>query len=305
VSLHLFARTLLTAVLRVFGDRVLSLWHGLSKSPFLANWDWSPLIYTEVAKAGFPVPNNTLTARLRNVLPHTHPWASQQSTDVVDTTPNHHHGAPFIIPGLIAVHVRRGDYEEHCKGLSWVGSEYGFWSSFGSYSASKPTFPKGVPHHDIRPEFCDPTFPKLNDTLYDPPYAASPHKNEDGTVDPTTLTLEELLFHHCWLELDSIRDRLHAVREWQKAEKGRELKDVYILTNVKDGIWISTLKEMLKNDGWVGQINSSGDVAPRLSMMGMSVNQGVDMAIAHWSEVFLGNGVRSYSLSRPLHWILC
>lgn len=217
--------------------------------------------------------------------------------------PNHHHQAPFIIPGLLAVHIRRGDYEQHCKFLSEWRVEYGYWNCFGSYSASKPTFPEGVAHHDISPSRCDPTFPKLNDTLYDPPYAASPHKNEDGSIDPTTLTLEELILYHCWQDLDSIRDRLHAVREWQKAKNGRELKDIYVLTNTKDDDWISALKELLRKDGWVGQINTSADTAHNLSITGMSVNQGVDMAIAHWSEVFLGNGVRSYSLFY-LHWML-
>ena len=249
------------------------------------------------------MPRDTLTARLRSALPHTHPWATRHSIDV-DTAPNHRQGVPFTIPGLISVHVRRGDYEEHCKFLSWARVEYGFWAAFGSYSTSKPTFPEGVPHHDIRPDRCDPTFPKLNDTLYDPPYAASPHKNKDGTVDPTTITLEDLISYHCWQDLDSIRDRLHAVREWQKAKNGRELKDVYILTNAKDADWISALKDLLRKDGWVGQIQASGDIAPKLSTTGMSVNQGVDMAIAQWSEVFLGNGVRAYSLY-SLYWILC
>jgi hypothetical protein len=199
------------------------------------------------------------------------------------------------------VHIRRGDYEEHCKFLSGVKTEYGFWAAFGTYSVSKPTFPNGVPHHDIPPDRCDPTFPKLNDTLYDPPYvAASPHKNEDGTVDPTTLTLEELIQYHCWQDLDSIRDRLHAVREWQKAKKGRQLRDIYVSTNSNDDEWISALKQLLRKDGWVGQIRTSRDTAPTLSTTGMSVNQGVDMAIAHWSEVFLGNGVRSYLFYRAI-----
>lgn len=210
--------------------------------------------------------------------------------------PNPYHKAPFIIPGLITVHVRRGDYEQHCKYLASERAEYGFWASFGLYSASKLTFPEGVAHHDIPPGYCDPTYPKLNDTLYDPPYVASPHKNQDGTIDPTTLTLEDLISYHCWLELDSIRDKLHAVREWQKAKNGRELKDIYVLTNTKDADWISALKELLRKDGWVGQIKTSADTARKLSPTGMSVNQGVDMAIAHWSEVFLGNGVCFYSL---------
>jgi hypothetical protein len=215
-------------------------------------------------------------------------------------------------PGLIAVHLRRGDYEQHYRHLTSELAEYRFWSTLGSYSVSKPTFPvsgiervqakpghsrvsrpvrtsKGdggsggnqdwrhrpqtiaviytyystnetqntssinaqcipitgirqsshperVVHHDILPDHCDTSFPKLNDTLYDPPYVtASPYtKNEDVTIDPTTLTLEELIVYHCWQDIHLIRDRLHVVREWQRAKKERKLKDVYILTNEKD-----------------------------------------------------------------------
>jgi hypothetical protein len=208
---------------------------------------------------------------------------------------SNHRGVPFTIRGLIAVHARRGDYEQHCKNLSTWQTEYGYWSAFGTYSTSLPTFPKGVAHHKIRPDRCSPTFPKLNDTLYDPPYTGglslSLPRNADGTVDPTALTLEQLISYHCWQDLDAIRDRLHAVREWQKKQNGRELWDVYVLTN-GSGEWISALKQLLREDGWLGRIKTSKDVAPQLSNAGMSVNQGVDMAIAHWSEVFLGNGVR-------------
>jgi hypothetical protein len=40
---------------------------------------------------------------------------------------------------------------------------------------------EGVAHHDILPDHCDTTFPRLNDTLYDPPYAtASPYNKKRG-----------------------------------------------------------------------------------------------------------------------------
>jgi len=272
-------------LIRVFGDRVLSMWHGLSKSPFFTHWDWSPLIHTEVERAGFPVPSNTSAARLRLALPPTHPWASSKSPSVETSPPT----TPFTIPGLLAAHVRRGDYGEHCKFLAWAKVEYGYWASFGSYSVSQPTFPPGVPHHDIRPDHVDPTLPTLNDTLYDPPFARHLPRNPDGTVDPTTLTLEQLIQYHCYQDLDAVRNRLYAVREWQRA-KGRELKDVFILTNGSED-WIGALRELLKEDGW-GEVTTSRDLSP--SEDGQAVNQGIDMAIANWAEVFVGNGVCLY-----------
>ena len=183
-------------------------------------------------------------------------------------------------------HVRRGDYGEHCKSLAWAKVEYGYWASFGSYSVSQLTFPPGVPHHDIRPDHVDPTPTRLNGTLYDPPFARHFPRNPDGTVDPTTLALERLIQHHCYQDLDAVRNRLYAVREWQRA-KGRELKHVFLLSNGSEN-WIGALKELLKEDGWE-EITTSSDVS--LSEDGQAVNQGIDMAMAIWVEVFLGNGV--------------
>jgi len=269
-------------LIRVLDARVLSMWHGLSKSPFFAQWDWSPLIYMEVERAGFPLPSNTTSARLRLALPPTHPWASSRVPSVETSSPT----TPFTIPGLLAAHVRRGDFEEHCKWLAWVKAGYLYWAAFGTYSVSPPTFPPGVPHQNIRPDHVDPTLPRLNDTLYDPPFARHFPRNPDGSVDPTTLTLEQLIQYHCYQDLDAVRSRLYAVREWQRA-KGRELKNVFILTNGSEN-WIGALKELLKEDGW-GDIKTSRDLT--LSPDGQAVNQGVDGAIANWAEVFLGNGV--------------
>ena len=269
--------------MRAFNDRVFSLWHGLSKSPLLTQWDWSPLIHTEVERVGFPIPSDTPSARLRRNLPSTHPWASSKSLSVETSPP----ATPFTIPGLIAAHIRRGDYEEHCKFLSWAKVEYSYWAGFGTYSVSKPTFPPGVPHHEIRPDHVDPILPRLNDTLYDPPFARHFPRNPDGSVDPTTLTLEQLIQYHCYQDLDAVRDRMHAVRKWQRA-KGRELKDAFILTNGSEG-WVAALKELLREDGW-RKVTTSRDFT--LSRAGQAVNQGIDMAIANWAEVFLGNGVR-------------
>lgn len=189
------------------------------------------------------------------------------------------------------MHVRRGDYVDHCKFLSSYRVEYGYWAAFGTYSVSQPTFPPGVPHHEIRPDHVDPKLPKLNDTLYDPPFARHFPRNPDGSVDPTTLTLEQLIQYHCYQDLDATRDRLHAVREWQRA-KGRELSSVFILTNADEN-WIGELKELLSKDGWAW-VQTSKDLP--LSEDGQTVNQGVDMAIANWADVFIGNGVRLFPI---------
>ncbi|GLB39445.1 putative GDP-fucose protein O-fucosyltransferase [Lyophyllum shimeji] len=84
----------------LFGDtRVLSLWPGLSKSPIYADFEWSSLVQSAV-NANLPV---------------IHPAAVKA-------------GAPHsTLPGLVAVHLRRGDFKGHCKYLiRWNAQYMGF-----------------------------------------------------------------------------------------------------------------------------------------------------------------------------------
>jgi hypothetical protein len=81
------------------GPRILSLWDALSSSPILADFTWSPLVQSAVAR-NFAV--------LR----------PQSAKDIysTDSTPPLH--------GLVAVHLRRGDYTRHCPNLAKWGAEY-------------------------------------------------------------------------------------------------------------------------------------------------------------------------------------
>ncbi|KAF8835811.1 hypothetical protein BDN67DRAFT_912302 [Paxillus ammoniavirescens] len=81
------------------GPRILSLWDALSSSPILADFTWSPLVQSAVAR-NFAV--------LR----------PQSAMDIysTDSRPPLH--------GLVAIHLRRGDYTRHCPNLAKWGAEY-------------------------------------------------------------------------------------------------------------------------------------------------------------------------------------
>jgi len=79
----------------LFGDtRILSLWPGLSKSPIYTDFKWSSLV------------QSALNANL----PIIHPAATGSSH--------------ATLPGLVAVHLRRGDFKGHCKYLIRWNAEY-------------------------------------------------------------------------------------------------------------------------------------------------------------------------------------
>ena len=118
--------------------------------------------------------------------------------------------APYVLHKLVGVHVRRGDYERHCKSLAAYRLLWTSWNFLGIYSRENATIPK---EFNIDPQWINPLYPKLPDSLFDARTRATayPHDTE-GKVDPTTLTGEQQDYLHSWLLMDSIRDKLAAVR---------------------------------------------------------------------------------------------
>jgi len=82
-----------------FPDRIISLWDGMSKSPILSEYLWSPLVQSAVLR-NFPVLEPASTKALFDV--------SSKGT----------------LEGLVAVHLRRGDYRRHCPRLAGWRSLY-------------------------------------------------------------------------------------------------------------------------------------------------------------------------------------
>lgn len=130
----------------LFGsDRILSLWPSLSASPVIHDFKWSPLVTSAVTR-NLPLLTPTPTTAL-----------------------------PDTIDGLVAVHLRRGDYIRHCPRLSKWGATYMGFNQF----------------------------PELPDR-FDPP--------DFGELDSLD-GREKYYIQHCWPEIDDIVKKLHDIRE--------------------------------------------------------------------------------------------
>ena len=262
------------------------------------------MIHAELERLGFPVPEESPAARVRRSLPPSHPWArpknlpSMQGTfdlnsmwnriplDRLPTTrlTEKDISTPFVISKLVAVHIRRGDYEDHCQTLSKEGLQFNSWDMLGTYSTKDPTPPHGLDPmiYPIDPRFINETFPALPDTLYSPPYSTAFPHDQHGRVDPAELSREQLYKLHCWPNLTAILNKLRDVKDLHPG-----LEEVYVMTNGTPE-FVEGLKHLLYEGGW-RSVKSSLDL--KLTDAAIAVSQAVDMAVATWAEVFVGNGV--------------
>ncbi|KAJ7814059.1 hypothetical protein B0H13DRAFT_2465316 [Mycena leptocephala] len=100
----------------LFGSpRLLSLLPGLYASPILGAFAWSPLVHSAVVR-NFAVLRPTDPAALYPP-PRPLALADQKNHPVVPELQR-------TLNGLVAVHLRRGDYKRHCPRLAQWGAEY-------------------------------------------------------------------------------------------------------------------------------------------------------------------------------------
>jgi hypothetical protein len=221
------------------GDRLLPFLDQFLQSPILKSFGWSTLVNNAVES------NARLFAPSRPTLSFL-PYSKYEKLSPDQNTP---------IPGLLALHIRKGDYREHCKNLAGWHSTYMGW-------LRNPALPD---HFDIPP-------------------------NED--LNLTTIEdharnreLRKQYMSHCWPTDDEIVEKITEVRE---SRGGEGLKRVYILTNGRPA-WVAGLKDKIRRMGGWERVSSSRDLT--LTPEQRLVGQAIDMSIAMRSEVFIGNGV--------------
>ncbi len=231
---------------RLFGDssRLLDIWPSYSKSPILTHFGWSPLITAALAANAHTI----------------HPSLSSLTPSSFSPYSN-----PTPLSGLLALHIRRGDYVGHCRSLAGWSSHF---MGFNEFPGLPDRFSPLPTASEARP-------------------ALTPEEEEEEQA--------ALYRAHCFPDTEQIVSRVREVR--RSLLSTTRLTRLYVLTNGRSE-WLQELKDALQEDAarehmdpWK-HIATSRDL--RLTREQQRVGQGIDMAVAQRAEVFLGTGVRFF-----------
>ncbi|KAG2346858.1 hypothetical protein BDR05DRAFT_877897 [Suillus weaverae] len=239
----------------LFGSkRILSMWPILSKSPILTDFSWSPLIlqtYAENAHLFAP------TSSSFRFLPSFMHLSSQPPTPTTlhDVHPIVKSKEIEPVTGLLALHIRRGDFAGHCSHLANWSSD---WNGFNKFSA-------------LPDKFRVPT---------------------DGGWGETTEANTNMYFKACFPTIEQIVEKVQDVLADQRRLYGsaKELKSVYVMTN-GNVEWLQQLKEALMQVKKWDAVVTSRDL--KLGWEAKPVAQAVDMLIGQRAQVLIGNGFSS------------
>ena len=207
---------------------MLDTWHTLSTSPVLTHFHWSPLVLDAVKK------NASLI----------HPALAEAP---LPDSP---------IPGLMVVHVRRGDYAHHYKFLAKCSSDYMGWCKTHGVS----------------------------DT-FDPPGDSGIETEEKNVIYEA----------HGYPSAEQIGKRVCEItRNRQNGEKSMQpLRNLHIMTN-GDAEFINEVKKCIEIEmgpNYYDHLTSSLDLILDNEQRYFTI--AIDQAIAERAEVFVGNGVSS------------
>lgn len=225
-----------------------SIWSNLISTPLLTYFAWSPLIELafDVNRDLFLPPSSLASTPYLSSLPY-------NTSDPTASTTNAWRYP--LIPGLMAIHVRQGDYSSHCNTLASIGDPFISVNSF----------------------------PSLPDQLVPPGNAASHGKlSVEWTGSP-----EQIDYHHrrCF---PSIPEIVAKVLEVRAAPAGNGVRRIHIMTNGKPP-YIAELKSALKEAAEWDSVSSSRDLV--LNWEQKFVSQAVDVLVAQRAQVIIGNGV--------------
>ncbi|KAI0789483.1 hypothetical protein C8Q75DRAFT_878732 [Abortiporus biennis] len=216
----------------IFGNakRLLTLWPEFSQSPIIQEFRWSPLI-----EAGFHDNRKIFLS-------------SAAEKSVQDTYPY------STIPGLLALHIRRGDFKDHCKMLVDWNAVFMGYNSFPEF-VDKFTVPEGA--------------------------------GAGMTKIPNTQEAIDTYLQHCY---PNIRQIVAKVEDVRQSQAGKGLKNIFIMSNGDDA-WLEKLKKALNKAGHWEKITTTKDMT--LNWEQEYVSQAVDMLIGQRAQVLVGNGFSS------------
>jgi hypothetical protein len=212
---------------------MLDLWHTLSTSPILTHFRWSSLVLDAVKKNAQSI----------------HPMLAQ---DPLPDSP---------IPGLMVVHVRRGDYEQHIKFLAKHSADYMGWCKTDGVS----------------------------DT-FNPP-------GDAGVETEEKIALYE---DHGYPSQERISKRIREIRD-ARSDPNTPLRSLHIMSNGDDEYLSELKKRIQDESGenaW-DTITTCKDLSLDNEQRYVSIP--ISQVIAERAEVFVGNGVSAHNLFRVSH----
>ncbi|KAF6744124.1 hypothetical protein DFP72DRAFT_826345 [Ephemerocybe angulata] len=222
-----------------FGSRehVAPLVPKLIESPVLGQFSWSPLVEDAVKRTAAAI---GITSESDDTMPHT-------------------------VPGLLAVHLRRGDYSRHCARLSlWESNFMGF-------------------------AYADGVMDQLNITQ-----ALQEEREhiEDGATVDRRKALEQHYMKRCLPSIPQIVQRAREVREYwahmaHPSASYTPLTRILLLSNGWPA-WLLELSDALEKEGWE-VVDPDAGIRKGIGKM-QDIDVAVDMALAERAEAFLGNG---------------
>jgi hypothetical protein len=244
------------AVFSQFGSpEILEIWPSLQNSPILSEFGWSPLINDAFLKnqiffSGKPPSLSSRSFSLLNSFYGS--WkgksSDKNSLKTVDTS--------AVIPGLLALHIRRGDFAEHCNGLfDWSST----WNGFNHFPGLPDRFDMPEDSEERREEYRRRCYPNVTEIAAKVRKIVTDRELEQGS---------------------SACSRFN----------NKKLKRIYVMTNGHES-WIEELKTALHADmpDYWEAIHSSRDLT--LTWEQRFVAQALDMLVAERADVFVGNGV--------------
>ncbi|KAL0570566.1 hypothetical protein V5O48_011385, partial [Marasmius crinis-equi] len=222
-------------------DRVLSLWEPFVKSPISRLLETSPIVNSAIDANEylfFPRgPRLTISGNKKS------------TSGSLDTWPRNPYSR------VMAVHIRRGDFEQACHELAYYNSTFYSWN----------------------------LLPQLPDSFNVPP-----------SLKWDSPGYKRFYQARCFPEQDAIVEKIRRCRdEYAKSFQGEDvvLDTMYLLTNAK-GEWLAGLKRKLQDEGWHSIVTSKDLV---LNADQMDANMAIDMDLARRAAVFIGNGWSSFT----------
>ncbi|KAK2463908.1 hypothetical protein APHAL10511_004080 [Amanita phalloides] len=304
----------------LFGEkRLLTLWEGLSHSPILQDFSWSHLVLSAVIRNWVVVRPASRQALYDSMFsaPRRSPIPATLSRQQAEGAPREEGYAGPGLAGVLAVHIRRGDYERHCHRLAEYRATYMGFNQFPSFRdvLDPETYHRGEGENHNRDESPDPGLGQEGKSQNN----KNKNKNKKNSDHPDTQDIESYYLAHCLPSIPQIVARLAQVKRDHPG-----LTRVYVLSNAWES-WLKELKTELTKpppqaagSGVKGSssIKSHGASAGRDAHAGHEpdpwedvvtsydlvldpeqryVSVAVDMAIAERAEVFVGNGFSSLS----------